>query len=330
MHRIKPVFMFALLALSVMACASSGEPVVEDATLNAVVATVNGAPIKKAEFKQELDSTYQRFHQSGQMIDGTMYEQLKKEVLESLIHLILMDQHSEKLAINVDETQVENLYQKAIAQYASKGAYKKSLKEAGLTEADLRTRLKRTLAAQAVVQQQVVPKVQVSDQEIRAYYDENTYEFEHDVQVHAAHILIKVNALDGKEERAKAKARILEIQKKVKAGADFAELAKKYSEGPSKVNGGDIGYFASAEMAPTFETAAFSLNPGEVSEVVTTNFGYHLIKVYDRKPAGKVSFEEAAPQLKARFHQERLNAQMRLLVDQLKGEAKIERFSLDD
>lgn len=82
-------------------------------------------------------------------------------------------------------------------------------------------------------------------------------------------------------------------------------------------------------MAPAFETAAFALNPCEVSDVVTTNFGYHLIKVYDRKPAGKVIYEEAAPQLKARFHQERLNEQLRLLVDQLKSKAKIERFPLD-
>lgn len=231
MHRFKSFYLIALLTFSVMACAPSGQQVSDSGNPNAIVATVDGIPIKKGEFKQELDSTYKRFYESGQMIDGTMYAQLKKEVLESLINLIVMDQHSKELAITVDETQVENHYQKAVAQYPSKGVYKKSLKEAGLTESDLRTRLKRSLAAQAVVQQHVAPNIKVSDQEIRTYYDENAYEFEHGVLVHAAHILIKVNALGAKAERAKAKARILEIQKKIKAGEDFAALAKKTFRG---------------------------------------------------------------------------------------------------
>ena len=113
-------------------------------------------------------------------------------------------------------------------------------------------------------------------------------------------------------------------------GADFATMAKTHSEGPSKTNGGDLGYFGSAQMAPAFETAAFSLNPGEVSKIVSTQYGYHLIKVYDRKPAGKQSLEEAGPILKARFQQERQSAMLRQLVDQLKSKAKIERFPLKE
>ena len=95
---------FALLfAVTIAACASTDVQEQEATDLDSIVAIVNGEPIKKAQYKQELDSTYQRFHQSGQMIDGTMFEQLKKEVRESLINLILMDQYSQKLSIKVDE-----------------------------------------------------------------------------------------------------------------------------------------------------------------------------------------------------------------------------------
>lgn len=329
MFKLSKFFLAMVCAMTLAACASTAVEEQEAADLDAIVAIVNGEPIKKAKYKQELDSTYQRFHQSGQMIDGRMYEQLKQEVRESLIHLILMDQYSQKLSIKVDEALLEETFQKAVDKYPSRKVYRKSLKEAGLTEADLRTRLKRTLAAQQVVKSHIEPGIKVTQEEVRAYYDAHAFEFEHDVLVHAAHILIKVPPFADDKAREKARQRILAIQAKIKAGEDFATLAKTYSEGPSKVNGGDIGYFGSAQMAPAFETAAFSLHPNEVSDVVTTQFGYHLIKVYDRKPAGKEPFSEAGPKLKARFHKERLDKKLRELVDKLKAEAQIERFPLD-
>jgi peptidyl-prolyl cis-trans isomerase C len=323
------IFLVMLCTVTFGGCAATGVQDQNKTGLDGIVAIVNGEPIKKATYKQELDSTYQRFHQSGQMIDGTMFEQLKIEVRESLINLILMDQYSQKLSIKVDETKLEEYYRKAVDKYPSKKAYQKSLKEAGLMEADLKTRLKRTLAAQQVVKSQIEPGITVTREEVRAYYDANAFEFEHDVLVHAAHILIKVPPFADEEARQRAKQRILAIQAKIKAGENFATLANTYSEGPSKVNGGDVGYFGSAQMAPAFETAAFSLKPNEVSDVVSTQFGYHLIKVYDRKPAGKEPFSEAGPKLKARFHQKRLDKSLRELVEKLKAEAKIERFTLD-
>ncbi len=329
MQQTLKVLTAVLLALALAACAGTKAKEETSGIQNKVVAIVNGESIKYGEFKQELDTTYRRFHQSGQLIDGTMFEQLKKEVRESLINLIVLDQYSQKLSITVDETELDQYYQKAVSQYPSKKAYRKSLKEAGLTESDLRTRLKRTLAAKQVVDTQVAPGIKVTQEELKAYYDDHAYEFEHDVQVHAAHILIKVPTFADRNTREEARQRIVAIQDKIKSGEDFAVLAKKFSEGPSKVNGGDLGYFGAAQMAPAFETAAFSLDPGEVSNVVTTQFGYHLIKVYDRKPAGKESFSEAAPRLKARFHKERLDKSLRELVEELKAEAQIERLPLE-
>jgi peptidyl-prolyl cis-trans isomerase C len=329
MRNIQSIIPLILSAFIIMACASPQGRQPEAIPKEPRVALVNGEVIKRAEYKQELNSNYQRFHQAGQMVDGSMYEQLKKEVLESLINLLLLDQYSQKLGIAVDDALVEEHYQKAIARYPSKRKFKKALIDSGLTVSDLRARLRRTLAAQEVVQTRIAPGIEVTDEEVKAYYEQNAFEFEHGIQVHAAHILIKVPPFAEDEERQKAKARILEIQKKIKAGADFATLAKTYSEGPSKVNGGDLGYFGAAQMAPAFETAAFSLKAGEVSDVVTTQFGYHLIKVFDRKPAGKESFAEAVPRLKARFYQERLDKSLRQLVENLKSEADIERLSLD-
>ena len=103
-------------------------------------------------------------------------------------------------------------------------------------------------------------------------------------------------------------------------------MAKQYSEDPSAARGGDLGYFGSAQVSLAFEAAAFSLQPGQVSGIVTIPFGYHLIKVYDRKPAGMEPFANAQPQLKARLESERWNAPLHQLMDRLKSRSEIKRF----
>jgi peptidyl-prolyl cis-trans isomerase C len=315
-------------AVSLHSCATDSTSISADSVENEIVAVVNGSPIKFAEFKQELDSTYMRFHEAGQLVDGLMYEQLKGEILESLINLRLLYQHSQAKGIRIDDGEVESYYRAKVAQYPSAHDYETSIKAAGLTDIDIKMRIRRTLGAQKFVEEHVAPKATVTDEEVQAYYQANPNEFEHDVLVHAAHILIKVGPWTDKEARRKAKDTLVNIRAQIEAGADFAEMAKKHSEGPSKANGGDLGYFGYAQMAPTFETAAFALKPGEISEVVTTRFGYHLIKVYDRRPAGKESLEEAAPILKSRFKKERLDTHLRQVVEQLKTKATIERFEL--
>ncbi len=102
-------------------------------------------------------------------------------------------------------------------------------------------------------------------------------------QVKASHILIKVDAKTDEAKKTEARKKIEEVQQKLKDGGDFAALAKEYSEGPSNVKGGDLGYFGRGQMAKPFEDAAFALTPNEVSDVVETRFGYHLIKVYDNE-----------------------------------------------
>jgi peptidyl-prolyl cis-trans isomerase C len=329
MRYVTAFIVLSLCGIALVSCTPSA--LQKEAAVDAtdVVAKVDGVVVKKGEYNQALQATYRRIQQAGQLMDGAMREQVKKEVLESLINLIVLDEYGRTLSIGVDEGAVEKHYQEAVSAYTSKRAYHMALEEAGLTDADTRARIRRILAAQKVVKEYVSPKITVTDEEVKKFYDANADAFQHDVRVHAAHILIKVSPSADVETRKLAQERIRAIQKKIQAGEDFAQLAKTYSEGPSKVNGGDLGYVSGAQMAPAFATAALSLQPGEVSDVVATRFGYHLIKVYDRKPAGRVPFSEAAPILKQRFFRERLDAALQNLVDSLKAKAKIERFALD-
>ncbi|WP_276330851.1 peptidylprolyl isomerase [Orenia marismortui] len=166
----------------------------------------------------------------------------------------------------------------------------------------------------------MVDSVAVTEKEIKDYYEENRSKFKQPAEVKAKHILIKTD--DKSEKEAKAKAQ--KILKELKQGADFAKLAKKYSEGPSAKNGGELGYFGKGRMVAEFEEAAFNLEIGEVSEPVKTQFGYHIIKVEDKKESQLLSLSEAKEDIKNGLTQQKQQNKWNSFVKDLKENAEIE------
>jgi len=144
--------------------------------------------------------------------------------------------------------------------------------------------------------------------------------------VRASHILIKVEPKAKESEKEDALKKIKEVQEKQKKGGDFAKLAKEYSQGPSNVKGGDLGFFKRGQMVPAFEEVAFKLKPGEVSEIVNTRFGYHLIKVVDKKPESTVPFEEIKERIGQYLKQQKVQKEVKQLVEKLRKEGKVETF----
>lgn len=157
---------------------------------------------------------------------------------------------------------------------------------------------------------------EVSDEEIKAYYEANSSLFERPEMVSARHILIKLapNASDKDVEAARKK--LVGIQAKLAKGAEFSELAEKYSEGPSAVRGGDLGAFPRGSMVKPFEDAAFNLESGKVSKPVRTQFGWHLIKVDDKRAAGVKSLDEARSEIRATIAEEKAASEMGDMLDQ--------------
>jgi peptidyl-prolyl cis-trans isomerase D len=149
-------------------------------------------------------------------------------------------------------------------------------------------------------------KVKVPEGDVRRAYDDNIDQYSTPEQIRASHILLKT---EGKDDAA-VKAKIEDILKQAKAGADFGELAKKYSEDESNAkNGGDLDYFGHGKMVPEFDAVAFTLQPGQISDVVKTQFGYHIIKLTDKKPGTTRSFDELRQQLTDQLSYERAQSQ---------------------
>ncbi|WP_272701554.1 SurA N-terminal domain-containing protein [Desulfovibrio sp. Fe33] len=169
----------------------------------------------------------------------------------------------------------------------------------------------------------------VSDDEIKAYFEANKDSMQEPEQIHARHILVAVKSSDSDADKEKAKARIDKIYEEAKAGADFAQLAKDNSDGPSASNGGDLGWFGKGSMVPDFEEAAFALDKGGVSKPVQTRFGWHVIKVEDKKEGTTKTLEEATDEIKTRLAQEKGSDKVNEMLDQA-TDRLVSGMKLDD
>jgi peptidyl-prolyl cis-trans isomerase D len=159
----------------------------------------------------------------------------------------------------------------------------------------------------------------VSPQDVQRYYEDNEQQYAQPEQVRASHILLKT---EGKDD-ATVKKQAEDLLAKVKAGADFAQLATKFSEDEgSKVKGGDLGFFPKGQMVPEFDTAAFSLEPGKISDLVKSQFGYHIIKVIEKKPATKRTLDEVRAQIEDQLKSQRAQEEAQRIVKDLTGKVQ--------
>ena len=174
------------------------------------------------------------------------------------------------------------------------------------------------------LQKEVISKIKVTEKEAKAYYDKNPDLFKSPEQVKARHILIQVPKEATEEEKKKLKEKADEVLKKVKAGEDFTKLAAEYSDDPgTKSKGGELGFFSKGSMVPAFEQAAFSLKPGEVSELVETEFGFHVIKVDEKKEAVAEPFETIKEKVTKQVLREKQEAKVTEFVEQALKKAKV-------
>ena len=167
----------------------------------------------------------------------------------------------------------------------------------------------------------------IDDQAVSAYYKEHPEDFQVPDRVNASHILIATMEEDTPETKAEKRKQLAGLKKQIDGGADFGELAAKHSACPSKAKGGDLGPFEKGKMVKPFEDAAFSLKKGEVSEVVETPFGYHLIKVTDRQPGRVMPLDEVKEKVRSFLDRQQREQTLNDYLEKLRGPAKIEYVS---
>ena len=290
------------------------------------LALVNGVVITKAQLDMELKRVEKQAQMKSNPIESSDLEQIKKELLETLINRELLYQESLKKGYDVQPAELNSEFETIKARFANQEGFQQALMDMNVSEKDFKEQVKRGMSIQKLLEKELYEKLEVTDQESRSFYDNNPNFFQKPEQVRASHILINMAEDDDQEKKAAARQKIEEIQEKLQAGEDFALLARTYSEGPSRTQGGDLGYFDRRKMVKPFSDAAFRLQPGEISPVVKTRFGYHIIKVVDRKPETKLAYEDIKARLVESLKKKKMQDAIALYINEIKNSASIERF----
>ena len=290
------------------------------------VATVNGIVITQDLFDKEMARVSSQFARSGRPLSDAQSVSIKQRVLETLINRELLYQESQQKGIKVEDNEVNGQFDIVKKRFPGEEQYKAALQKMNITEAELKSQIREGMAIQQFVDNYLVQEITVSEAEVMGFYQDNPDMFKQPEQIKASHILIKVDAQADETAKGQANKKIMKIQKQLKAGQDFASLATEFSEGPSNVNGGDLGYFSRGQMVKPFEDAAFKLKSGEVSDIVETRFGYHLIKVVDKKPESVVSYEKVKDKITQYLEQDKKGKAVKADIEKLRQKAVIERF----
>jgi peptidyl-prolyl cis-trans isomerase C len=292
------------------------------AQVDPVVVVVNGAKLYESDLKWQMETIKRHSPGPGQSSEATL--DARKMALSELIGYELLYQDSLSLDIKDVDKQVEDMIASAVKQFGSQEKLEEQLAKDSLTMDRVRKALRKNLLIQAEIEKRIAPKVTVTEADLQAYYEANKDQLKHDGMVAARHILIKFPDNVTEEQKKAALDKIQGLRKQLVEGKDFSEMAKANSDCPSKERGGDLGYFPKGAMVPEFEKAAFSLKEGELSEVVETTYGYHLIQVYGKKPAGVLPLAEVRPQLERDLKQRKTWDAVNTEMKKLEGTAKIE------
>jgi len=292
-------------------------------TPNAVV--VNGVLIDQVEIDREFAEVEKQALAKGQKIPDDKMDQIRNSIIDNFINEELLVQDSKSHGIKVEPSEVEVAFADIQKRFNDTAALEKALAESNITVDELKVKIKRGIAAKKLIDGQVITTIVVPETENRAFYDEHPEYFKNAEQVKASHILIKCDPKAEASVKDGAKRKIKDIQKKLADGESFSELAKQFSEGPSKNQGGDLGFFEREKMVKPFADAAFALQTGEISDIVETDFGFHLIKVTNKKAASTEEYEIVKEKINSHLKRGKIQEAIGNYIVNLREKATIEK-----
>ena len=287
-----------------------------------IVARVNGEAINGAELERAVKALEGR---AGGPVPADQRDRVFRGVLDDMIGYKLLIQEAKARKIAVPDAEIEAQIAQIRSQFPTQQQFEQALAAQKLTLEDVRDDARSEMSVEKLVEGEIAAKIAVKPEAVNDFYQKNQDKFQQGPRVRASHILISFpqNADAAAKQQAKTKAE--GILKDLKAGKDFAATAKENSQDPgSAVNGGDLGFFEKGQMVPPFEQAAFALNPGEMSELVESQFGYHIIKVAEKQTQRVVPLDEAKGQIEQYLSQQNRQTETEAFVNTLKAKAKIE------
>lgn len=272
--------------------------------MDAVVARWDNRVVKEGDVRKEMDKNAPYILYPAHSVSELPKDeqiQYRKKMLNFVIDRMLIQDAAGELKVVVTDKDIRNGIDSIKKRFPDEQAFASALKQQKMTEKELESDLRRDLTIKKVIDTVTVTTPTVTEQEISNYYKENPERFKQPEEVWASHILVNVDKNASSADREAARKKIEALRKRLIEGEDFAQLAKDNSDCPSgKRSGGDLGWFKRGRMVKEFENAAFALKPGELSDIVETPFGYHIIKIHGKHPERVIGLDE----VKGDLHQE--------------------------
>lgn len=282
------------------------------------VMVVNGVQVSDVEVNAAKQAIAAQLR--GQTADETM---ITRRAVDQVVARILLGAAAREAKVQADEAKVEAAIeqQRMIAGGPEKLA--ESLKQAGLTEPDLRRITAETMMVRQYIETVLLASLTITDEDLKAYYEAHPKEFEHGEQVRLRMILVEAKPSADETTRAAARTKVESIHTRLLAGEDFATLARQFSEDATKANGGEVGWVSKGRLMPELEPAVFALEPGKISDVQASSFGFHIFRVEERKPAGTSALAEVKDNLRSFLRGRKAESTVREKVDTMRAGAKI-------
>lgn len=325
-HVVKGVRLSAMLAIMAFALAA-GQAGAE--LVDAVVASVDKEVILRSELLDEIApllATLQSTGVSGQEAAADA-EKALREALDQAIERKILYRQAQLAGLEVPEKDVEERLNKIKKQYASQDDFLKLLEEAGETISDFRDRLRKQIMAISMgmrKRQEFEKEAVISEAEVSQYYTDHASEFARPERVRLRRIFLSADK--DAQARALVKARIEALRDELLLGADFATLAREHSSGPDAAEGGLVGWVVRGDLVPELENAAFTAESGAISDIVETEWGFHLLKVEVHEQAGQAAYEEVRTEIEPRLRAHYADERYRKWMEELRKRSRVRVF----
>jgi peptidyl-prolyl cis-trans isomerase C len=286
-----------------------------------IVANVNGVEIKKADLLRRAEAL------KAQLPPAEMGADFYQRVLDDMVGGELLSQSVDAKGLAPTDAEVDLELASQTEKFGGPEAFQSALESQGITVDQVRLELKKEIGIQKLVERDFVPQLSVSEEEKRRFYDENAAEMQRPMQFRVAHILIGVEDDATEEQKQEARQKAVSLRSLIDAGQDFAELARRNSDDPgSSQSGGELPWMSKGQTVPPFEAAVTALQPGELSDVVETQYGYHIIRLLERREAGAIPYEDVQERIDEFLKRRQLQDKLREEVDSLRTAGKVEVF----
>jgi len=316
----RPSFFNAITAIVIATIAAIIAPPACSAA-ETVIATVNGNAITGKDLKAEMKFLEMEMQLRNRPVSYSQMAQMRSQIIDNLINREMIYQDATNKKIHIRPEWLNDAMTELTDQIGGRSALNNYMTAAGINRNELKDRLDRGLVVRSLLRRDAVRTIRISEAEKEAFYRNHPNYFQMGEQVRVRHIFVAEKP--GRQGEASARSRIESLKKQLAMGADFAVLALEYSDCPSRTSAGDLGYLTRQQLVADFADVAFALKPGEVSDIVTTSYGYHLIKLIDRIPPQQISYKESREKIERSLRRNKENVAVKRFVAELKKKTVI-------